>query len=160
MRNLSHPKVKSLKLMPQSDGTKVCRAKKRQVPQGLMAVQDKKESIAAVMKDFQPKGERQAVMEGFVPSAAVFFVEATPDLLATNIPKHTLTPYVAVMIVKEWAANNTAAYEVSYDVWAAGEARDAIAPRPWSSMVGMMMELGLEWSAAVYRGTNKVQVGV
>ena len=27
-------------------------------------------------------------------------------------------------------------------------------------MVGMMTELGMEWSAAVYRGTNKLQVGV
>ena len=159
MRSLSDPKLKILKLMPQSDGT-FRRVKKRQVPQGLVAVEAKKESIAAVMKDFQAKGERPAAMEGFVPGAAVFFVEATPDLMATNIPKHMLTPYFAIMTVEEWAANSTAAYEFSYDVWAAGKARDATAPRVWSSMVGMMTELGMEWSAAVYRGTNKLQVGV
>ena len=27
-------------------------------------------------------------------------------------------------------------------------------------MVGMMTELGMEWSAAIYLGTNKLQVGV
>ena len=96
-------------------------------------------------------------MEGFVPGAAVFFVEVTPDLLAANIPKHTLTPYFAVVTVEEWAPNNTAAYEFSYDVWAARKARDATAPRLWSSMVGMMTELGMEWSTAMYRGTNKLQ---
>ena len=69
-------------------------------------------------------------MEGFLPCAAVFFLEATPDQLATNIPKHTLMPYFAVMTVEEWAANSIAAYEFSYDIWAAGEARDATAPRP------------------------------
>ena len=106
MRSLSDPNVKFLKLMPHSDGTKVCRAKKQQVPQGLVAVQAKKESIAAVMKDFQAKGERQTAVEGFVPSAAVFFVEATPDLVAANIPKHTLTPYFAVMTVEEWAGSS------------------------------------------------------
>ena len=116
-------------------------------------MQAKKESIATVMKDFQVKGERQAAMEGFVP-------EATPNLLATNIPKHTLTPYFAVMTVEEWAVNITAAYEFSYDVWAAGEARDATAPRLWSNMVGMMAELGMEWLVAVCKGTNKLQVGV
>ena len=42
IRNVSHPKVKFLKMMPQSDGTKVRRAKKRQIPQGLVAVQGKK----------------------------------------------------------------------------------------------------------------------
>ena len=33
-------------------------------------------------------------------------------------------------------------------------------PRLWSSMVGMMTQLGMEWSAAIYRGTNKLQVGM
>ena len=160
MRSMSDPKMKILKLMPQNDGTKVRRAKKQHVPHGLVAVQAKKESIAAVMTDFHAKGERQAAMEGFVPGAAVFFVEATPDLLAANNPKHTLTPYFALMNVEEWAANNNAAYEFSYDVWAAGEARDTTPPRLWSSMVGMMTELGMEWSAALYRGTNKLQLGV
>ena len=41
-----------MKLMPQSDGTKVRHAKKRRVPQGLVAVQAKKESIASIMRDF------------------------------------------------------------------------------------------------------------
>ena len=44
--------MKFLKLVPQSNGTKVRRAKKRQVPQGVVAVQAKKESIATVVKDF------------------------------------------------------------------------------------------------------------
>ena len=95
-----------------------------------------------------------------MPGAAVFSVEATPDLLATNIPKHMLTPYFAVMTVEEWAANSSAAYEFSHDVWAAGKATDATAPQLWSSMVRMMTELGMEWSAPVYRGTHKLQVGV
>ena len=55
--------------MPRSDGTKVRRAKKRRVPQGLVAVQAKRKSIAGVMK------ERQAAMEGYVPGAVVFFCE-------------------------------------------------------------------------------------
>ena len=98
-------------------------------------------------------------MKGFVLGAAVFFLETTPDLLATNIPKHTLTPYFVVITVEEWAANSTAVYEFSYHVWAAGAARDATAPRMWSSMVGMMTELGMDWSTAT-RETNKLQVGV
>ena len=146
--------------MPQSDGTKVRRAKKRHIPLGLVAVQAKKEFIANVMKDFQAKGEWQAAMEGFVPGAAVFFVEATPEFLSTNIPKHSLAPYCFVMAVEEWAANSMAAHEFSYAVWAAGEAKDATAPRLWSSMVGTKTELGMEWSAAIYLGTNKLQVGV
>ena len=103
----------------------------------------------------------QAAMEGFVPGTLVFFVEATPpQLVAHNIPKHTLTPYFAVMTIEEWAANSMAADEFSYDVWASEEAKHATTPRLWSSMVGMMTELGMEWSAAVYRGMNKLQVGV
>ena len=38
LRGLSAPKVKFLKLMPRSDGTKVRRAQKGQFPQGLVAV--------------------------------------------------------------------------------------------------------------------------
>ena len=38
MRGLPNPKMKFLKLMPQSDGTKVCHAKKRQIPPRLVAV--------------------------------------------------------------------------------------------------------------------------
>ena len=53
MQCLSDLKAKFVKLMPQSDGTKVRRAKKRRVPQGLVAVQAKKESIASVMRDFR-----------------------------------------------------------------------------------------------------------
>ena len=54
-----------------------------------------------MMRDFRAKRERQVAIEGFVPGAAVFFVEATPELLAANIPKRTLTPYFAVMTVEE-----------------------------------------------------------
>ena len=75
-----------------------------------------------MMKDFQAKGERQAAMEGFfVPGAAVFFVEATPELPSTNIPKHSLTPYFVVMVVEEWAANSTAAHEFSHNMVSAVE---------------------------------------
>ena len=95
-----------------------------------------------------------------MPGAAIFFVEATPEMLAANIPKHTLTPFFVVMTVDEWAANSTSAHEFLYDIWASGEAKDATAQRLWSSMVGMMMEVGMERSAAIYRGTNKLQVGV
>ena len=151
MRCLSDPKVKFVKLMPQSDGIKVQHTKKRQVLQGLVVVQAKKVSIASVMRDFQAKGKRQSAMEGFVLGAAIFFVEATPEMLATNILKHMLTPYFAVMTVEEWVANSTFAHEFPYDIWASGEPKDAMAPRLWSSM---------EWSAAIYRGTNKLQVGV
>ena len=84
-----------------------------------MVVEGKKESIAGVMKDFQVKGERQVEMEGFVPWATVLFVEATPELFAANIPRHTLTPYFAIQTVEEWAANSTAAHEFSY-VWLSG----------------------------------------
>ena len=111
LRGVTDPKMKFLTLMPRSDGTKVRRAKKQQIhakkqqiPLGLVAVQAKKDSIVTVMKDFQAEGEWQAAMEGFVPGAAMFFVEATPELLKTNIPKHSLTPYFSVMAVEEWAA--------------------------------------------------------
>ena len=56
-----------------------------------------------VMKGFQAKGEQQAAMEGFVPGAAVFFVEATPEVPPTNNLKHSLTPYFSVMVVQDWA---------------------------------------------------------
>ena len=90
----------------------------------------------------------------------MFFVEAMPELLSTNIPKHSLMLYFSVMAVEEWAANSTASYEFPYDVWAAGQAKDATAPTLWSSMVQMMTEVGMEWFAAIYRGTNKLHVGV
>ena len=160
MRGLTDQKVKFLKLMPQSDGTKVRRVKERQIPPGLVAVQAKKEFIANVMKDFQAKGEPQAAMEGFVPGVAVLFVEATSELLSTNIPNHSLMPYFSATVVEEWAASSTAAHEFSSEVWVAGEAKDATAPRLWASMVGMMTELGMDWFAAIYRRSNKLQVGV
>ena len=103
-----------------------------------MVVRAKKDFIANVMRDFQAKGERQATMEGFVLGAIVFFVEAMPELLSTNIPEHSLTPYFFVMAVEGWAANSTASHEFSYYIWAVGEAKDATAPRLQSSMVGMM----------------------
>ena len=106
-RSLYDPKVKFLTLMPQSDGTKVGRAKKRQVARRLVAVQATRVAIAGVMKDFLAKMGRQAAMEGFVPGAVVFFLEVKPELLAANIPKHILTPYFVVTTVEEWAANNT-----------------------------------------------------
>ena len=160
MQRLSDPKVKFLKLMPQSDATKVRRAKRRQVPQGLIAVQAKKDSTAQVMRDFAAKGEQQTTMEGFVPGASVFFVEARADPLSQVIPKHTLTPYFAVMCVEEWSANSTAGCEYSYHVWSAGSGRDASAPRLWSSMISIMTEVGMEWSAAISRWANKLQIGV
>ena len=92
--------------------------------------------------------------------AALFFVEAAVAMLAANIPKPTPTLYFAVMKVEEWAANGTSTHEFSYIIWASGEAKDATAPRLWSSMVGMMTEVGMESVAAIYRGTNKLQVGV
>ena len=99
-------------------------------------------------------------MDGFVPSAAVFFVEATAELLAAIIPEHTLTPYFVVIIVEEWATNHAEGNDFFYNLCVVGEARDATAPRLWSSMVGMMTELGMEWSTVVHRGINKLQVGV
>ena len=64
------------------------------------------------------------------------------------------------MTAVESAGNSTGAHEFSYDAWASGEAKDATVPRLWSSMIGMMTELGMWWSATVYRGTNKLQLGV
>ena len=125
-----------------------------------MVVEAKKDSIASVMTDFQAKGERWAAMEGCLPRATLFFVEATLDLLVTNIPQHRLTPFFAIMIVEQWAANSTSAHDFSNHIWAWGEAKDATAPRLWSGMVGMMTEIGMEWSAAIYRATNKLYVAL
>ena len=49
---LPDPKMKVLKSVPQGDGTKVRRAKKRQVPHGLGGGSSKKKLITSVMKDF------------------------------------------------------------------------------------------------------------
>ena len=94
---MNDPKVKFLKLMPQSNGTKVQHTKKRQVPHGLVAVKAKKGVIFAVMMDFKAKGERQSTIETFVPAASMFFVEATRDVLMAAIPKHTQTACCTVM---------------------------------------------------------------
>ena len=70
------------------------------------------------------------------------------------ILKHTPTPHFAVMSVEEWVANRTIAHELSYDVWVAGDAKGANAPRLWFSMVRMTNELDMRLSAAMYRGTS------
>ena len=99
-------------------------------------------------------------MEGFVPGAVDFFLETTPDLLATNIPKHTATLYFAMMSLEEWAANSTVAHEFSYDALAAREAKDATVARLWSATPGMMTHLHMDWAVVVYRGSNKLHLGV
>ena len=104
-------------------------------------------------------------MEGFVPGASVFFVEATLEPLAANIPKHSLTPYFAALTVEEWAANSTSAHDFSYDIWTAGEAKDATAPRLWSSMVAGIATSGKggldDWKAVnkYLRGSPKRGIG-
>ena len=141
MRSLSDPKVKFLKLLPESDGTKVRRARKRKIPQGLVAVQAKQASIAGGDEGFPGQGGEAASDGGLRPGGGGFLCGGDAGTPRGNIPKHSLSPYFDVMTVEEWAAESTDAHEFSYDVWAAGDAKDAMAPRLRSSMVGMMTEL-------------------